>query len=158
MSQKQVHLFCSSTTTKSFQWNPNYFISGSTFTLIISDRWCQVFLLSHFISPVITPEQANPRRCLLPQEDSQRKVMHSLGASPQLIPPTSFCPCQHAEGFSGYFWAHITPRFYNDCFTMIAMHHEVWLRFTCLFSLFYHSYFKPQFAWKFNRFICNNSF
>lgn len=64
VSQKQVHLFCSSTMTKSFQWNPSYFISRSTFTLIMLGRWCQVLLPSHFISPVITPEQANPRWCL----------------------------------------------------------------------------------------------
>lgn len=43
---------------------PTYCITRNASTPVPSDRHCQILLLSPFISPVITPEQANPCWCL----------------------------------------------------------------------------------------------
>lgn len=100
-----------------FPMNPNYCISRSTSTPILLDRQCQILLLSPFLSPVITPEQANPCWCLYLKRMFREQSSTLWGLHHHsLIAPTPFCPSQRVEGFPGYLLAYTIQYFCHDLF------------------------------------------
>lgn len=73
---------------------PTYCITRHTSTPVPSDRHCQILLLSPFISPVITPEQANPCWCLYLKRMHREKSSWGLHHCSSTVPIPQSSPPQ----------------------------------------------------------------